>query len=85
MVDELSIFEPLRFYCICATREVSDQPAHPRSLIRFFAGHVPLSASRLSKEDKREALSYWVDVQADLCICWLHRSYCRFCSALAQI
>ena len=36
----------------CATSEDSDQPAHPRSLIRVFAGrsHVPFTASWLSKE-----------------------------------
>ena len=29
-------------------------------------------------------LPYWVDVQADLRLCWLHRS-CRFCRALAHL
>ena len=27
-------------------------------------------------------LPYWVDVQADLSLCWLHKSYCRFCLVL---
>ena len=35
--------------------------------------------------DTRERLVYWVDVQADLRFCWLKRSYCRFCHALAHI
>ena len=35
------------------------------------------------KRDKREPLPYWVDVQADPSLCWSHRSYCRFCRALA--
>ena len=26
-----------------------------------------------------------VDAQADLSLCWLHKSYCRFCRALAHI
>ena len=26
-----------------------------------------------------------IDIQADLYLCWLHRSYCKFCHALAQI
>ena len=25
------------------------------------------------------------DVQADLSLCWLHKSYCRFCCVLAQL
>ena len=37
------------------------------------------------KRDKREPLLYWVDVQADPSLCRSHRSYCRFCCALAQI
>ena len=36
------------------------------------------------KRDKGEPLPYWVDVQAYLCLCWSHRSYCRFCHALAH-
>ena len=30
-------------------------------------------------------LPYWMDVQADLSLCWSHRSYCRFFRALAHI
>ena len=37
------------------------------------------------KGNERELLSYWVDVQADLSLCWSLRSYCRFCHARAQI
>ena len=29
------------------------------------------------KRDKRESLPWWVDVQADLSLCWSHRSSCR--------
>ena len=37
------------------------------------------------KRDDQEPLSYWVDVQADLSLCWLHRSCNRFCRALAHL
>ena len=38
-----------------------------------------------SKRDKGEPLPYLVNAQADLSLCWSHRSYCRFCCALAEI
>ena len=70
----------------CATSEDSDQPAHPRSLIRVFADRICLlQPVGYPKRDKGEPLPYWVDVQADLSLCWLHRPYCRFYHALAQI
>ena len=66
-----------------ATSEDSDQPAHPRSLIRVFADRMCLlQPPGYPKKDKREPLVYCVDVQTDLSICWPHRSYCRFCRAL---
>ena len=37
------------------------------------------------KRDKRELLPYWVNVQAEMSLCWSHRSYCRFRFALAQL
>ena len=37
------------------------------------------------KRDKCEPLPYWVNVQADLSLCWSYRSYCKFCLALAKI
>ena len=37
------------------------------------------------KRDKQKPLPYWMDVDADLSLCWLHRSYCRFCHELAHI
>ena len=36
------------------------------------------------KRDKRESLPHGMDVQADLSLCWLNRSYCRFCRAPAH-
>ena len=38
-----------------------------------------------SKTNNRDLLPYWVDVQADLSLCWSHRSYFRFCCSLAHI
>ena len=67
----------------CATIEDSDQPAHPRSLIRVFANRLcRLRPPGYPKRDKREPLPYWVDVQGDLSSCCLYTSYCRICHAL---
>ena len=68
----------------CATSEDSDQPAHPRRLIRVFADHnVPSADPSYPKRVRRELLPYCVEV--DLCLCWSHRSCCRFCRALAHM
>ena len=48
----------------CATSEDSDQPAHPRSLIRVFADRIFILDH--PKMDKRKPLPYWLDVQADM-------------------
>ena len=70
----------------CATSEDSDQPAHPRSLIRVFVDPMCLlQPPGNSKINKRGLLPYWVDAQVDLSLCWLHMSYCRFYHALAHI
>ena len=62
---------------ICATSEDSDQPAHPCRLIRVFADRMCLvQPPGYPKRDEREPLPYLVDVQADLSLCWSHRSYC---------
>ena len=37
------------------------------------------------KRDTRKPLQYWVDEQTDLSLVWLHRSYCRFCHAIAHM
>ena len=29
--------------------------------------------------------TFCVDAQADLCLCWSHKSYCKFCHVLAQL
>ena len=36
------------------------------------------------KRGMNETLPYWVDVQADLSLCWSHWFNCRCCCALAQ-
>ena len=70
----------------CATSEDSDQPAHPGSLIRVFIDRMCLLLPPgYPKRDTREPLPYLVVVLADLCLCWSHRSYSRFCHALAQL
>ena len=70
----------------CATSEGSDQPVHLHSLIRVFADCMCLlEPSRYPKRNKQKSLLYWLDVQADLNLCWLHRSYCRFCCALTHL
>ena len=73
----IHIYEPA-IIDSCAQRRLS--------LIRAFADHMCLlEPPGYAKRDSREPLPYWVDVQADLRLYWLHRSYCRFCRALAQI
>ena len=70
----------------CATSEDSDQPAHPHSLIRVFADRMcRLQPPGYPKRAKREPSPYWSDVQADLSLDWLHRSYCKFSRTLALI
>ena len=59
--------------------------AHPCSLIAVFADHMDLLRPMgYLKRIEREPLPYWVDVQADLSLCWSHRSYSRFYHALAH-
>ena len=70
----------------CATSEDSDQPAHPRSLIRVLADRMCLLQTRgYPKWDKREPLPHWVDVQAELSLCLSHGTYCRFCRVMAPM
>ena len=82
------LFEPAHdktYNKTCVTSEDSDQPAHPCSLIRVFADCMSLLQSPdYPKRGKSGPLNYRVDVQADLSLCWSHRSYCRFYRALAQ-
>ena len=62
----------------CSNSEDSDQPAHPRGLIRVFADRMCLlQPPGYPKRDEQKLLPYWVDVQADLSLDWPHRPYCR--------
>ena len=62
----------------CATSEDSVQLANLRRLIRVFADRMCLlQPPGNPKRDKRESLSYWIDVQSNLSLWWSHRSYCR--------
>ena len=50
----------------CAVSKESDQPAHSRRLIRFFADCMCLpQLPCYPKRDEREPLPYLVDVQAN--------------------
>ena len=69
----------------CATIEDSNQPAHPRSLISPVNRMCLLQHPGYQNRDKLESVLYWVAVQADLSFRWLHRSFCRFSRALAQL
>ena len=59
--------------CICAIWSV------------FTDGMCLVEPPGYLKRVKREPLPYWVDVQADLSLCWSYRSFCRFCCVLAQL
>ena len=57
---------------------ISDQSVHPCSLIRVFADSMCLlQPPGYPKREWQEPVPYWVDVQADLSLCWLHRSNCK--------
>ena len=57
-----------------------------RIRVRVFADHMCLlQPPSYLKRDKREPLPHRMEVQVALRLCWLHRSYSRFCRALAQI
>ena len=84
-VDEMKIRnEPVHdktYNKTCATSEDSYQSAHPRNLTRVYADRMCLlQTPGYSKRNKRGPL----DAQADPSLCWSHRSYCKFCRALAH-
>ena len=62
--------------------EDPEQPGHPPSLIRLFAGRMK----------RHWVLSYWwehcedsADTQVDLSLHWAHRSFCWCCHEAAQL
>ena len=56
----------------CDQRRLRSACASVQSDQSLRRSHVP--STFYSKMDKRESLSYWVDVQADMSLYWLHRS-----------
>ena len=68
----------------CVPSKDSDQPGHLPSLIRVFAVCMkkPWSLAILRGH---EDWSEWADAQADLSLCWVHRSFCWFCRGAVQI
>ena len=58
--------------------ECSDQTAHPRSLIRVFAGHsLSRQWSKTCSGGQRRLWSAWADVHADWCLHWAHMQSCE--------
>ena len=61
----------------CAPSEASDQPGHPPSLIKVFTVRlIGSEGPSVSSCGQRRLWSDWADVQADLSLCWAHRSFC---------
>ena len=77
----LFIFEPAHdktYNKICATSKDSDQLVHPHSMARVLVHTVDSTC------DQRRLWSDCADAQSDLSLRWSHKSYCRFCWALAH-
>ena len=78
----LPLYEPAHdktYNQTCANSEDSEQPAYPPSLTRVFADRIcPLELPDYAKQDEREHLLYWVDVQADLSHCWPITKTCLY-------
>ena len=77
----------MKFYNkICVTTKDSNQPFHPPSMARVLV--YPSLDSLEAVEDTCNQRKLWsdcMDAQADLSLCWWHKSYCRFCHALAYL
>ena len=66
----------------CARSEDSDQPGHPRSLIRVFAvGSKASQGPKLSLRGQQKLWPDWADAQNDLSLRW---AFCWFCHAQAH-
>ena len=70
--------------CACAASDVSDQPAHPHSLIKIIAHSVSSQGPKASSGGQRRLWSDCADAQADLSLRWAHIQYSRKCCAPAQ-
>ena len=60
------------------------RPAKTQISLLIACAFYSLKAIQRGITKTLAVLSDISDIQADLCLCWLHRSYCRFCHALAQ-
>ena len=70
----------------CISSKDSDQPVHSPSMARVLI--YPSLGSPMAIEgtcNQRRLRSDCANVQVDLSLHWSHKSYCRFCRALAQI
>ena len=77
---------PIACSKICVTSKDSDQPVHLPSMARllvYSSLDIPEAVERTC--DQSRCWSDCADAQADLSLCWLHKSYCRFCCMLAHI
>ena len=63
----------------------SDLPVHPPKMPRVLV-YPSLDSFKAVEgtSDQRRLRSDCTDVQADLRLCWSHKSYCRFCHALVH-
>ena len=69
----------------CVTSKDSDQPVHPPSMARVLVYPSFNSPDAVKGTcDQRRLWSDSADAQSDLSLRWSHKSYCRFCRALAQ-
>ena len=68
------------------TSKDSDQPVHPPRIAMVLV-HPSLCSPEAVEGicDQRRLRSDCADAQADPSLWWSHKSYCRFCCALAHI
>ena len=69
----------------CVTSKDSDQPVHPPSMPMVLVyPSFGLTGDRRRHLRSVKTLSDCADAQADLSLCWSHKSYIRFCRAQAH-
>ena len=67
----------------CGPSEGSDQQGHPARMISLCSTLVAKDP-RIPSVNSEDS-SDWADAQADLSLCWAHRSLCWFCPAIAHL
>ena len=75
-LSPVAVKENKTYSITCATSEDSDQLTHPRMCLSHPPSYL--------KRDKGVPMPFREDVQAELCLCSSHKSYCRFCHPLAH-